>query len=193
MSDRQRSERHVQINPYDFYGFPSSSLLDQDFGGGIPMNYDMDLARQRFFRDPWGARGHTMTSGIPPMTSGIPPRAPLVSRQLSGGLSQVTTDDTTFKVTLDVKHFTAEEITVKTVNGAIEVHGKHHEKEDDHGVISRDFTRRYTIPPNVDPLTVTSSLSPDGVLTIEAPIMTKQSIQGPTSLPVQHVEPEVPK
>nr|NP_001027772.2 heat shock protein HSP27-like protein [Ciona intestinalis] len=186
---RQRTERHVQISPYErswdtFYDMPTSSLFDQDFGSA-PMSADFDLARQRFFRDPWTVRGRPITAGVP-----LVPRAPMVTRQLSGGMSQVTTDENKFKVTLDVKHFTPEEITVKTVDGSIEVHGKHHEKEDDHGVVSRDFTRKYTIPPNVDPLTVTSSLSPDGILTVEAPI---RAIQAPTSLPVQHLEPEATK
>jgi len=61
---------------------------------------------------------------------------------------QVTTDDEKFKITLDLKHFTPEEITVKTIGDSIEVRGKHEEKKDDHGVISRDFTRKYTIPPS---------------------------------------------
>ena len=59
---------------------------------------------------------------------------------------QVTTEDDKFKVTLDVKHFSPEELTVKTVGNYVEIRGKHEEKKDDHGVVSRDFTRKYTIP-----------------------------------------------
>ena len=59
---------------------------------------------------------------------------------------KVTTEDDKFKVSLDVKHFTPAELTVKTIGNYIEIRGKHEEKKDDHGVISRDFTRKYTIP-----------------------------------------------
>lgn len=62
----------------------------------------------------------------------------------------MSTENDKFKVTLDVKHFTPEEITVKTVGDVIEVHGRHEEKKDDHGVISRDFTRKYTVPKSED-------------------------------------------
>jgi len=45
-----------------------------------------------------------------------------------------------------VKHFSPEELSVKTVGNYVEIRGKHEEKKDDHGVVSRDFTRKYTIP-----------------------------------------------
>lgn len=61
---------------------------------------------------------------------------------------KVTTEEGNFKVSLDVKHFAPEELTVKTVGSYIEIRGKHEEKKDDHGAISRDFTRKYTIPPS---------------------------------------------
>ncbi|CAK8678062.1 unnamed protein product [Clavelina lepadiformis] len=188
---RQRSEHHINITPYrqqdpfrgnSMHDWPSTRLFDQDFGMSMT-DPEFDQARQRFFRDPWATRPSPTTMVMPPRTG------PVLTRQLSGGLSQptsqVTTEDDKFKVTLDVKHFTPEEISVKTIGNSIEVHGKHEEKKDDHGVISRDFTRKYTIPPNVDPLTVTSSLSPDGFLTVEGPVM-KQAIKGPVTLQVQH-------
>uniref|UniRef100_A0A8B9SLY1 Heat shock protein family B (small) member 1 n=1 Tax=Anas platyrhynchos TaxID=8839 RepID=A0A8B9SLY1_ANAPL len=48
--------------------------------------------------------------------------------------------------------------------------GKHEEKQDEHGFISRCFTRKYTLPPGVEATAVRSSLSPDGMLTVEAPL-----------------------
>ncbi|KAF6332815.1 crystallin alpha B [Rhinolophus ferrumequinum] len=74
-----------------------------------------------------------------------------------------------FSVNLDVKHFSPEELKVKVLGDVIEVHGKHEERQDEHGFISREFHRKYRIPADVDPLAITSSLSSDGVLTVNGP------------------------
>ncbi|GIY22637.1 protein lethal(2)essential for life [Caerostris darwini] len=74
-----------------------------------------------------------------------------------------------FQVMLNAKHFLPEEIEVKTVDNFIVIHGKHEELADEHGFVSREFTRRYQVPDDVDPKTVISSLSKEGVLTVHAP------------------------
>ena len=74
-----------------------------------------------------------------------------------------------FQVCVDVQQFNPNEITVKTVDNFIMVEGKHEEREDEHGYISRQFSRRYTMPKEYDSNAVTSYLSSDGVLTIKAP------------------------
>lgn len=73
------------------------------------------------------------------------------------------------KVNLDVQQFKPEEITVKIVDKDIIVEGQHEERQDNHGYISRQFKRRYTIPDDVDVDAVVSRLSSDGVLSITAP------------------------
>lgn len=70
---------------------------------------------------------------------------------------------------LDVQQFAPEEITVKATNNSVVVEGKHEEKQDEHGYISRQFTRRYILPPGYEVADLASSLSSDGVLTITAP------------------------
>lgn len=72
-------------------------------------------------------------------------------------------------MTLDVQQFKPKEITVKTKDNCVIVEGKHEEKQDEHGYISRHFVRRYVLPRNHDAADVVSSLSSDGVLTITAP------------------------
>ncbi|XP_055308285.1 heat shock protein 23-like [Sitodiplosis mosellana] len=74
-----------------------------------------------------------------------------------------------FQVCLDVQHFQPNEISVKTENNSIVVNAKHEEKKDDHGYISREFTRRYELPKGFNIEDVTSSLSSDGVLSIKCP------------------------
>lgn len=74
-----------------------------------------------------------------------------------------------FQVRLDVGHFAPEEITVKTVDDTVVVTACHEERVDEHGLISRQFTRRYVLPEGAESDQVTSTLTPDGVLVIEAP------------------------
>ncbi|XP_072518222.1 heat shock protein beta-1 [Salminus brasiliensis] len=93
-----------------------------------------------------------------------------LSRQLSTGMSEIKQTPEGWKVSLDVNHFSPEELTVKTKDGVVEIIGKHEERRDEHGYISRSFTRKYTLPPGADVEKVTSSLSPEGVLTVEAPL-----------------------
>lgn len=83
--------------------------------------------------------------------------------------STIKSDKDKFTINLDVQHFRPEDITVKTVDGYVVVEGKHEEKEDEHGFVSRQFVRRYSLPEGVEPEKVLSQLSSDGVLTITAP------------------------
>lgn len=74
-----------------------------------------------------------------------------------------------FLANLDVSHFIPEEITVKHEDGWITVEGKHDERPDDHGTVSRHFVRKYRLPEGHDADKVLSTISTDGVLTIRAP------------------------
>ncbi|CAG0890390.1 unnamed protein product [Darwinula stevensoni] len=97
----------------------------------------------------------------------IRPRRPAFTRQRSG-MSEVVNDKEKFQVSLDVQQFAPGEITVKTVDNVVVIEGKHEEKKDEHGFISRQFLRKYMLPQNVKAEDVASSLSSDGVLTITA-------------------------
>jgi len=161
----------------------SRALFEEDFG--MPMSdYDFELARRRFFRDPITAR-HALVDR--PMTFA----RPSFTRQLSEGRSDVSTADGVFKITLDVKNFDPEDIKVKTVGDVVEIQGRHEEKKDEHGVVKRDFTRKYNVPSNVDPMTITSALSQDGILTVQAPIKAPAIESGPRVLEVKHEKPAV--
>ncbi|XP_069170638.1 alpha-crystallin A chain-like isoform X2 [Procambarus clarkii] len=85
------------------------------------------------------------------------------------GISSLSQHTDKFTMSLDVQQFKPEELKVRVVEGVVEVEGKHEERQDEHGSISRHFVRKYTLPENVLVDMVASSLSPDGVLTIEAP------------------------
>jgi len=78
--------------------------------------------------------------------------------------------DKNFRVQLDVSQFSPEEINIRVVGRDLVIDGKHEERRDDHGFISRSFSRRYTLPENMDEQRVACQLSKDGkLLKLEAP------------------------
>nr|P15990.1 RecName: Full=Alpha-crystallin A chain [Nannospalax ehrenbergi]AAA66165.1 alpha-A-ins-crystallin [Nannospalax ehrenbergi] len=82
---------------------------------------------------------------------------------------KVRSDRDKFVIFLDVKHFSPEDLTVKVLEDFVEIHGKHNERQDDHGYISREFHRRYRLPSSVDQSALSCSLSADGMLTFSGP------------------------
>lgn len=94
-----------------------------------------------------------------------------LQRRMMGEMNQFipTTGKDGFQVCMDVQQFKPSEITVKTADNSVVIEGKHEERQDEHGHISRHFVRRYALPKGYDPNTITSELSSDGVLTIKAP------------------------
>lgn len=103
----------------------------------------------------------------------------------SGGVSTVHADKNKFQVNLDVQQFTPEEITVKISGRNVVVEGKHEEKQDEHGSISRQFIRKYLVPEQCDIEQLQSKLSSDGVLSLICP--RKQSIEDKSEriIPIQ--------
>ncbi|XP_043936363.1 heat shock protein beta-6 isoform X1 [Protopterus annectens] len=133
----------MRRSPFSFPSWPSR-IFDQHFGEGL---LESDLLSSLMWR--------------PPLMR--------VPSWAETGLSEYKLDKDKFSVHLDVKHFAPEELTVKVVNDFVEVHAKHEEVQDEHGFVSREFHRRYKIPEGVDAAAVTSSLSPERVLSISAP------------------------
>lgn len=112
-----------------------------------------------------------------------------LSRQDSGSTVNVEKDK--FQIILDVQQFTPNEITVKTNDKFIIVEGKHEEKADEHGFVSRHFVRKYQIPANYKQENVSSTLSSDGILSISAIL---PAIQPPSNemraVPITPVGPQ---
>ncbi|XP_049881928.1 protein lethal(2)essential for life-like [Pectinophora gossypiella] len=109
----------------------------------------------------------------------------MVSRDIG---SNIKCDKDKFQVNLDVQHFAPEEISVKTADGYVIVEGKHEEKKDEHGFISRHFVRKYALPEGCQVENVESRLSSDGVLTVTAPRQ-KPAIKGEKAVPIQQTGP----
>ncbi|XP_041067802.1 alpha-crystallin A chain [Carcharodon carcharias] len=128
--------------------FYPSRLFDQFFGEG-PFDYDL----------------------FPIFSSTISPyyRLPVFRNFLDSGISEVRSERDRFMINLNVKHFLPEELSVKIVDDFVEIHGKHTERQEDQGRVSREFRRIYHLPSNSDQANVTCSLSNDGLLTLCCP------------------------
>lgn len=74
-----------------------------------------------------------------------------------------------YEVVIDTHPFKPYEVTVRTNNNTIVIEGKHQEYRNGSTQITRQFSRRYTLPFGCDPDKVTSELSSDGYLTVKAP------------------------
>ncbi|XP_061880301.1 heat shock protein 27 [Entelurus aequoreus] len=98
-----------------------------------------------------------------------------------------------WRVGLDVAAFAPAEVSVGAKDGFLQVEGRHDERADQHGFISRCFTRRYRLPAGMDVTKMVSSLSMDGILTVEGPIP-DSSTAAPTGLVIPiKVEADVPE
>ncbi|XP_015609638.1 protein lethal(2)essential for life [Cephus cinctus] len=127
-------------------------LLDQHFGTGLTPDqlFHPSVLERRYpfvYERPWAD----------------------LFRQGEGGWSVIKADKDKFHIALDVQQFKPDEVKVKVVDKFVVVEGKHEEKQDEHGIISRQFVRKYMVPEQCDADQVTSTLSSDGVLTITAP------------------------
>ena len=97
-------------------------------------------------------------------TADCQPIAPPVKQRKTDG----------FSVKLDVTHFQPEDLTIKVVDNDLVVIGKHGERLDENGYVSRQFSRRYELPEGIDLERMTSKLTDDRKLCIEAPIIQKE-------------------
>jgi hypothetical protein len=99
-----------------------------------------------------------------------------------------TSDD--FQTAINVQSFKPEEISVKVKGHEIFIEGKHEEREDDHGYISRQFTRRYVLPEAYDMDTVATYLDADGKMIIKA--RKPKTVEGPKEriIPIERVASE---
>ncbi|XP_075960941.1 heat shock protein beta-8 [Anarhichas minor] len=178
MGSRQRFPRDP-FGESPFRDQLGSRFMEDDFGmPSFPEDLSMDWPG-------WARSGRLGTRlSTSPFGSGL--RTGFPSRQSAGGPavytsrygepssrgSPTTTTTSTggepWKVCVNVHSFKPEELTIKTRDGFVDVSGKHEEKQEEGGIVTKNFTKKIQIPIDVDPVTVFASLSPEGVLIIEA-------------------------
>jgi len=176
-----RSRRGVtDMNDHlDFPSFPSSSM--SGFGMGSmsqrmdqrmkEMEQQMSAMRSDFFK-----RSTGMNMGMPGFGSSFGPPTQLGlsatgPTALGIGDEHVVDENGTkkFKLEYSIGNFDPEEISVKTEGHTLRVHALRDKNDGGHRE-HKEFKRDCTIPANVDPEAITSHLTPEGVLVLEAPV-----------------------
>ncbi|XP_066260078.1 protein lethal(2)essential for life-like [Euwallacea similis] len=155
----------------------SSRLLDQHFGNGLDqedLRPPVNPNRKELSRTPagylrrWRSRNSSNDAG-----------------------STLVVDKEKFQANLDVQQFKSEELSVRlTEDSVLTIEGKHEEKQDEHGYISRHFVRRYLVPKGYDVGRIESKLSSDGILSIIIPAEEVKMVEH-KSIPVEQTEKSV--
>jgi HSP20 family molecular chaperone IbpA len=76
--------------------------------------------------------------------------------------------DGNFRAGVDVHDYKPEEIKVKTVGHTIVIEMSHGEKDDEFGIIARNYSKKFILPPNMD-MEKISSWTSQGVLYLMVP------------------------
>lgn len=167
--EMKRVEQEMERMRNDFWGDPTqrtssrqvtsvrqttSSLQGTDFGSDFPSDF-----------------GNTAMPAIDNRGGGMDisnwlmqanPSSPLIQERGDGGKD--------LKLRFDVSEYAPEELEVKTVDQKLLVHAKHEETAPGRQVY-REFKKEFLLPKDVDPEALKSSLSTDGILTVDAPLL----------------------
>ncbi|XP_064152754.1 heat shock protein beta-3 [Anguilla rostrata] len=73
-----------------------------------------------------------------------------------------------FQVLLDVTQFRPEDILIQVFEGWLLVKAQHPSRMDEHGFVSRSFTRKYKLPEKIQAGGLRAMLCHDGILVVEA-------------------------
>jgi len=88
--------------------------------------------------------------------------------QHNDGVVKVHNASDKWEVGLDCVCFTPKEIEVKVVGDQLIIHCQHESRNDDHGSVSREISRSYKLPADIDATTIKSHLTQHGVLRVSA-------------------------
>ncbi|XP_010003639.1 PREDICTED: heat shock protein beta-3 [Chaetura pelagica] len=97
-----------------------------------------------------------------------PSTAALSNRSTAGaGKNGQDEGNTRFQVLLDVVQFRPEDIIIQTFEGWLLIKAQHGPRMDEHGFISRSFTRQYKLPNGVENKDLSALFCHDGILVVE--------------------------
>ncbi|XP_055968173.1 heat shock protein beta-3 [Sorex fumeus] len=72
-----------------------------------------------------------------------------------------------FQVLLDVVQFLPEDIIIQTFEGWLLIKAQHATRMDEHGFVSRSFTRQYKLPGGIETKDLSACFCHDGILVVE--------------------------
>lgn len=99
---------------------------------------------------------------------------------------QDTEEGRVLKLRFDVTQYEPEEIVVKTVDNRLTVHAKHEERSENRSVY-REYNREFHLPDGTDVEQIRSSLSKEGVLTVDCPLPSPQLHGASRRIPIEKV------
>ncbi|BFF99907.1 heat shock protein beta-6 [Drosophila madeirensis] len=190
----EANKRNIPIKLGDF------SVIDTEFSN-IRERFDSEMRkmeeemakfrhelmnREANFFESTSSTKKTTTTTSSTKNSALPSRIPKQQNyvsDISSPLIQDEGDSKVLKLRFDVSQYAPEEIVVKTVDQKLLVHAKHEEKSDTKSVY-REYNREFLLPKGVNPESIRSSLSKDGVLTVDAPLPALTA--GETLIPIAH-------
>lgn len=97
---------------------------------------------------------------------------------------QDTEEGRVLKLRFDVTQYTPDEIVVKTVDNRLTVQAKHEERSENRTVY-REYNREFHLPDGTDVEQIRSSLSKDGVLTVDCPLPSPQLHGASRRIPIE--------
>lgn len=139
----------------DFWGFPhhpSRPFSPGPFGPPPPPEHVTDLHHDHH-HCPYITNWWSMAQTCPWIRRSVP---------------TPTDCDKDFQFTIDVSQFTPDDLNVTVVDGHVRIEGAHDERNEEGGLIRREFTRRYPLPDDVDPSAVKSEFGDGGLLSVFA-------------------------
>lgn len=121
----------------------------------------------------WSSTSTTTTGGANAAGDGL--QSPLI---------QDTEEGRVLKLRFDVTQYEPDEIIVKTVDNRLTVQAKHEEKTENRTVY-REYNREFHLPDGTDVEQIRSSLSKDGILTVDCPLPTPQLHGASRRIPIE--------
>ncbi|CAJ0934554.1 unnamed protein product, partial [Mesorhabditis belari] len=113
-------------------------------------------------------------------------------RRIDFGADEISQSDDGFKITVDVSSFHPNELKLILEKNELTIFGHHSEKSErghhseksERGEMSRDFSKRYLLPEDIDAEKLKSNLSSNGILKIEAP--KKSRVLSTRNIPIEY-------
>ncbi|NXX56918.1 HSPB3 protein, partial [Scopus umbretta] len=110
---------------------------------------------------------HSLYALPGPSTAALSNRRCIAESTAGDGKSGQEEENTRFQVLLDVVQFRPEDIIIQTFEGWLLIKAQHGPRMDEHGFISRSFTRQYKLPGGVENKDLSALFCHDGILVVE--------------------------
>ncbi|NXN18765.1 HSPB3 protein, partial [Indicator maculatus] len=110
---------------------------------------------------------HSLYALPGPATAALSNTRCITENTTESGKNGQKEETTHFQVLLDVVQFRPEDIIIQTFEGWLLIKAQHGPRMDEHGFISRSFTRQYKLPNGVENKDLSALFCHDGILVVE--------------------------